>query len=157
MSDPSEQIHHYELNGHAYDFHKLPATKAQRLITRLFKSFGDGFVQIMLTTRPLENTNGKAAGPSNPTAEELQRFGANLSIFERLPDDILLELERLVFVYAFVDGKRIYNGADNDFDVAFKDCPLDIFLVLWEAIKFNLGPFLPAIQSRFAALQTGIT
>jgi hypothetical protein len=141
----TDRIQRFELNGREYILHKMPATKAIVLLSRLTRQFGDAFVQLMLVAASSDRKRDKDAPV---TENELRSLATNLSVFERLDDDSILNLERLVFPFVWVGNARIYNGNDTELDLKFEGYELDSLRVLWEAIRFNLGPFIPAILSR---------
>jgi hypothetical protein len=143
-----EGIKHFELNGREYVFHKMPSTKAVRLITRLGKLFGDPLLRLLL------GAGGKMVKIEEVSPVELDTLATKLQFFERLNDDDLVELERMVFPYVWLNKQRIFAGMDTDLDTKFDGYELDSLTVLWEAVKFNLSPFFSAISSRSPAAFT---
>ena len=139
----SDSVLRYELNGRAYAIHKLPATKAVKLATRLSRLFGDALLKAALGAATT-TTNGD----QRKATLQLGELVDHLHAFEGLDDDAILDLQRAVFQYVWLDKQRLYMNSDAELDAKFEGYELDSLMVLWEAIKFNLSPFFNALRSR---------
>jgi hypothetical protein len=135
-----------EIDGREYVFHKLPATKATRVMTRLIKLFGNGLVQMLFgaaRVRIGEERKGEI------TDGDVAALFSQLQVFNNLADDDLVDVQRMLFYYVWTGNQRIYSGKDTDIDLAFTGCEADSLRVMWEAIAYNFRPIFPAALSRF--------
>lgn len=150
---PEERTKIFELHGREYTLHKLTATKGVTLVTHLGRLFGDSLVQGIVTASQIDaankNGNENANAPKPVTGEQLQAFATKLQVFGKLKDDDILAVARIVFPYVLLSNAPLYKGNDQDIDLGFNGYELDFWRVLWEAVAFNLGPFMQGVQKRF--------
>lgn len=142
MSD--DRVHIFELHGREYELHKLSATKSVALMTRLSRLFGDPLMRLIVG----------GAGKVTPDTEQvtgqaLDALVQKLQVFERLKDDDVLDLARIVFPYVLFQNAPLYKEKDIDIDLKFNGYELDVLPVLWAAIRYNLSPLFEGFRQRF--------
>lgn len=154
MSD-GNNVQIFQLHGREYELHKLPATKAVLLITRLSQLFGDSLIRVVVAASGAERA-GNQNGNEQPelekkdiSPEQLEAFTSKLDVFSKLKDDDVLDLARIVFPYVLLANAQLYKGNDLDIDLKFAGFELDLLPALGRAISYNLGPFIEGFQKRF--------
>jgi hypothetical protein len=130
-----------------YQLHKMPATTALRLQSRLLRIFGSDLIRTLGTL-----ASAQAVAEPAENDRRLRELFQHVYILDRLGDEDLIEVGRMVLPSVFLQGTRIYMGkSDAEIDTKFQGYESDLLIVIGEAVWFNLGPLFQGIRSRLPA------